>query len=63
MMSTNCIQKNLQNRIISTLKINPQMTYIDAVETVLLSMGILNSRGSLTPYVEDASYIIGVADD
>ena len=55
-MSTGSMEKNLQDRIISTLKINPQMSYIEAVETVLVSMRILNSKGSLNPGSNRDSY-------
>jgi len=55
-MSTTSLGKNLQDRIVSTLKINPQMSYLEAVETVLVSVGILNSRGSLHPGSNRDSY-------
>ena len=40
-MSYSSIKNDLENRIISTLKVNPQMSYMDAVECVLQSMGII----------------------
>jgi len=47
-MSNESIRINLEKRIFSTLKLNPQMTYTDAVECVLQSMGIITTLSTKT---------------
>jgi len=39
-MSSENLRRNLESRILSTLKINPSMSYNEAIETVLQSLGI-----------------------
>ena len=46
------IGKGLENRITNTLKLNPHMTYMDAVFVVLRSEGIFETIPSLTRYAE-----------
>jgi len=60
-MSMSYIKKTLEDRIISTLKMNPQMTYLDALEAILRSMGIINSCGLLVNSESIASSNGGMA--
>ena len=39
-MSSEGLKRNLESRILSTLKLNPHMTYNDALQAVLKSIGV-----------------------
>jgi hypothetical protein len=45
-MSTEGLKRILESRILSTLKLNPYMTYNDALEAVLRSIGVCISFDS-----------------
>ena len=43
----------LENRIKNTLKINPNLTYMDALFLVLMTEGVLLTKPSLTSLVQE----------
>ena len=47
-MSADYIKKKLENRILSTLKLDPSLTYLEALELVLRSIGVLTTLSSRT---------------
>ena len=47
-MGADYIKKKLENRILSTLRLDPSLTYLEALELVLRSIGVLTTLSSRT---------------